>query len=137
MPIKHVATYLLCIVISFALVSCGLNPILYPDNDLAATGGVLHARVNPDGSTLIVLPTMETLTGRFSELSGPTTAFGTLLGETSAGVAGMRAPGTRFGVITLLGDKGTRMNCEWYAGSAGQGAGICVTNHNSRYRIMW
>lgn len=137
MSIKYVATYLPCIVLTFALVSCGLNPTLYPDNDLAATGGVLHARVSPDGSAVIVLPTMETLTGRFSELSGPTTAFGALLGDTSAGVAGMRAPGTRFGVMTLLGDKGTRMNCEWRAGSAGQGAGVCVTNYNARYRIMW
>lgn len=111
--------------------------MLYPDNEIAAKTGSLLARVNPDGSASLALPTVEAMAGRFSELSGTTTGFGALLRDSSVGAVGITTPGTRYGVMTLVGDRGTRMNCEWQAGSAGQGAGVCATNTNARYRIMW
>lgn len=125
------------IVAAVICVSCGLNPVLYPDNDVAASSGILRLRVNPNGAASLVLPTGEAMTGRFSELSGPVTGFGALLGKSSIVGVGAAAPGSRFGVITLAGDMGTRMNCEWVAGSAGQGAGICETQTGARYRILW
>lgn len=127
---------LACILL-FTASGCSIHGKLYPSNDIAAADGVLEATITrtAGGTAPIVIPMPsrnETLTGSITIIKVPPSGFGTILGDVNA-VGVVNTTGQTVAVGTLLGDKGTRMECEiiWVVG----GAGACKTSDGGLYRL--
>jgi hypothetical protein len=130
----------------FLLISsgCSMNAKLYPVNDIAQPTGLLEAKYFPvsagSANVTIEMPDGEILEGQFTLIEGPTANFGSILaaeGNASAvGVSGGTTSGGKFpGVGTLIGDRGTRMDCEFNRSSFGGGVGACLTTTGALYRL--
>jgi len=141
---------LLVIVILF-LVACTKHARLYPVNDLASTTGVLKAKYSDYGTgyceITIVMPDGETLSGEYTTGRSINLNFGNLLSNvygTEGGAFGtgtstaLRLQDTSPGIATLYGDRGNKMQCEYFIGKrAGKGRGACKKNDGSLYRLQF
>ena len=62
------------------------------------------------------------------------TSNSTATGNTS--ISTMITPGSRFGVVNLIGDSGTIMDCEYIYNSSGGGIGACKTDKGALYKMQ-
>jgi len=131
---------------------------LYPVNDLAAPTGVLVGEyVNyrtGSGPIKMQLPNGEVLQGEYSGLNTLTTSFGTIYSQASSvseGATGgtvMSGTGTasgsattvkgaKGGVVSLFGNRGTSMQCEYVFGPKDSGSGACRSNSGALYKLYF
>ena len=129
--------------------ACTKHARLYPVNDLASTTGVLKAKYSDYGTgygeMTIVMPDGETFSGEYTTGRAINLDFGNLLSNvygTEGGAFGtgtstvLRLQGTNPGIASLYGDRGNKMQCEYFVGNrAGKGRGACETNDGSLYRL--
>lgn len=143
-----IATLFICL----ALAGCARDARLYPANDIASAGGVLHARFmaygTGNGSIEIRLPSEELLTGEYSIVRGGSASFGAIYGQVygpvtapgsfSAGASSYTVPGGSPGMASMFGDKGTRAECEFYNDNfSGHGNGACRISNGALYRLQY
>lgn len=123
---------------------CSTNAKLYPLNDTAQPTGVLRAKyfTNAAGSASVTveMPDGEVLLGHFTLLDKPQDDFGAILAaeEYTAAVAAADEPEPEDefpGFGTFVGDRGTRMDCEFNRFSSGGGSGACLTTDGALYRL--
>jgi len=131
---------------------------LYPVNDLAAPTGVLIGeyvnRGTGSGPLTVRLPNGEVLQGEYSGLNTSTTSFGSIYSQVSSvseGATGgtvMSGTGTasgsvttvkgaKGGVVSLFGNRGTSMQCEYVFGPHSSGSGACRSNSGALYRLYF
>jgi len=133
------------------LTACTKNARLYPVNDLAKTTGVLKAKYSDSGTghgeMTIVMPDGEALRGEYTTGRAINLNFGNILSNvygTEGDAFGtgtstvLRLQGSNPGIATLYGDRGTKMQCEYFVGNrAGKGRGACKKNDGSLYRLQF
>ena len=122
---------------------------LYPVNDGAISTGVLRIEYqdNPfayGGPATIRMPDGEVLSGEYmtadqsvigfgniyaSVYSGAQSAYGTSFSSVTA------SPGSSPGIISLFGNRGTSMQCEYFVNRSGGGAGACKSSRGALYRL--
>jgi hypothetical protein len=109
--------------LALVLASCSREARIY-----AATGGApLIAKFTDSGMDKgpieTVLPSGEIMKGEFSTV------------DTSA-AAGLIMPGSYPGVVTMAGDRGTVMKCDYSVNAlTGSGTGNCQTNNGASYTL--
>ncbi len=143
---------LVCLICLAAVVAaCEKTARLYPANDEAATGGVLLGKYmaygTGNGEIEIPMPDGELMKGEYSLVRGGEMGFGTIYakvyapGVTATGVGTSTVttvPGGSPGQASLFGDKGTRMQCEFYNDNfSGHGYGACQSSNGALYRIQY
>lgn len=143
----------LVLVVAASLTGCA--PVwearLYPVND-ATQGGVvslyLHHQsglsMGSNGEATATMPDGERLIGDYTALSNMSTSVGSGFATVQSGASqatasavgtAMSTSGMYPATATLLGDRGTRMNCEsLFSAGWQQGQGACMTNSGAQYR---
>jgi hypothetical protein len=93
--------------------------------------GLGHGPIN------IELPDGEKMSGEYSTQDNSVYGFGSIISQ--AGVASMSAAstnGSQRGVASLIGNRGTRMQCEYFVNIiTGSGAGACKTGNGAIYQL--
>jgi hypothetical protein len=126
------------------IAGCTLTANMYPINKAAEETGPLEAKYFPtsggNANVTVQMPDGEILKGQFTLIEGPTANFGSIMaaeGKTSAlSVSGGSASSGKYpGVGTLIGDRGTKMECEFYRSSFGGGVGACQSSSGGLYRL--
>jgi hypothetical protein len=133
------------------LVACTKYARLYPVNDLASSTGVIKVKYFESGTgygeITIVMPDGEILSGEYTTGRAINLNFGNILSSvygTEGGAFGtgtetvLRLQGGNPGIATLYGDRGNKMQCEYFVGNqAGKGRGACKKNDGSLYRLQF
>ena len=122
---------------------------LYPNNDIATETGVLSISYEDYGlgygQVSAVMPDGESLKGEYSTVDTSTYAFGSIY-STVYGAGGAATgyghgttvvtTGSSPGIVTLYGDNGTRMNCEYLvSNTTGAGVGVCQSSNGATYKL--
>jgi hypothetical protein len=119
------------------LCSCTGQARIYPMDDASLKAGVPTIEFTRygtgQGPVTITMPDGEILRGEFQVTENTVIGAGAFGRYTSS----MIATGTSPVVIGATGDRGTIMNCEGAADVGGHGSGICQTNKNLKYRVMF
>ena len=99
------------------------------------------------GEITIVMPDGEILSGEYTTGRAINLNFGNILSSvygTEGGAFGtgtetvLRLQGGNPGIATLYGDRGNKMQCEYFVGNqAGKGRGACKKNDGSLYRLQF
>jgi len=140
-----------------SLIACTASVRLYPVNDLAAPTGVLVGEyVNygiGSGRVTVRMPNGEVLQGEYTTVDTSTTGFGSIFSQVSGsaygtgGTVATSGTGTAFGsatyvkgaspgVVSLFGNRGTSMQCEYFVNNlSGSGSGACRSNSGALYRL--
>ena len=131
------------------LLGCTNKARLYPANDLAAQIGLLEAEyVDSEmggGEITVVMPDGEILKGEYTIADTASVGFGYIYTSVfgSGGSAygtdsatSMAASGSSPGIATLLGDKGTMMQCEYFVSNLREkDCGACKSSNGALYRL--
>jgi hypothetical protein len=117
------------------LAGCTQTAHLYPINPAAQATGPLVVTYEDTGfgtgSCSVRLPDGEVLTGRYQTASGAT--HGTAMSGGQMTSVTMFSSGPQYGTATLVGTRGTRMDCEYMSG--GSVMGTCTTSFGGQYRL--
>lgn len=137
--------------LALAGASCAKTAHFYPANPEASTSGVLNAEYmsygTGKGAITVKMPDGELLKGEYSIVRGGTVGFGNIYasvygpGGAATGMAGGTSytmPGGSPGVVSLFGDRGTSMQCEFYNDNVnGHGYGGCQSSKGALYRLQY
>jgi hypothetical protein len=122
-----------------ALAACTSTARLYPANDLAASTGILTLSYENtglgSGGVTVRMPDGEVLKGEYTTVNTDSTSFGTIMsgGQVST-YHGLTSGGGSPGTASLIGNRGTLMDCEYIAGDF-SGTGACRTSKGGLYRL--
>jgi len=124
---------------------------LYPVSGVAPTSGVVQGEIvghgQGHGVATVAMPDGEHLSGDYSIVFGGSVGFGSIFASVYGphGTAFGNANSTNIsmsnegqGSISLIGDKGTSMTCEFLnANMTGHGYGACQTSSGATYRMIY
>jgi hypothetical protein len=121
--------------------ACSREARLYPSNDSAASLGFIKAQYVDyglgHGPITAELPNGEKLSGEYSTEDNAVYGFGSViskLGNTT--MSGATLGGSQRGVASLIGERGTRMRCEYFVNvMTASGAGACQTGKGEIYQL--
>jgi len=131
------ATVAMCLLIS----GCTREARLYPSVDSPSNVGVLKATYVDYGlgmgSIRAEMPDGEKLEGEYSTQDNAIYGFGSIISQAgSATLSAASFGGSQRGVASLIGDRGTRMQCEYFTNvMTGSGAGACKTSKGAIFQL--
>ena len=134
-------TLISCIITGSMLCGCAKEVRLYPTNDPASAIGLIKAKYIDNGlgygQIEADLPDGEHLTGEYSTQDNAVYGFGSIIAlGGSAGLSAVSAPGSQRGIASLVGNRGTTMQCEYFANvMTFSGAGMCKTNKGAIFQL--
>ena len=134
------------------LSGCTKHVRLYPVNELASQTGIIQAKYvdsgQGGGKVTIVMPDGEILNGEYSAVDNSTVGFGNIYTSVydtggsafdSGSTTSYSVPGLNPGIVSLFGDKGTMMQCEYFVSTwsawSGTGGGACISSDGALYRL--
>ncbi len=135
----HYRAWWLFLFCSILAAGCTATARLYPANDIAAATGILTFSYEDTGlgygPVSLRMPDGEMLTGEYTTVSTTDTTFGTIMsGGQVSSFQGFSSGGGSPGTASLIGNRGTLMQCEYIAGDF-SGTGTCRTNKGAQYRL--
>jgi len=139
----------LLIFVLFVLGGCTKQARLYPVNDMASKTGVLEAEYKDSGmgggQVTIIMPDGEILNGEYSTVDTSNVGFGSIYASVygtggsafgSGTATSYSVPGSSPGIVSLFGNKGTMMQCEYFVSNwSGKGGGACISADGALYRL--
>jgi hypothetical protein len=118
---------------------------LYPSNDAASKDGLINVTYTDTGMghgpISFSMPNGERIKGEYSTQDTASYGFGSILalaGNTVSTASGtsMRVPGSMPGTISAIGERGTRIECEYFVNvSTSAGSGACKSSTGAIYRL--
>jgi hypothetical protein len=134
--------YLIIGVVAFLSAGCTVTRTvhLYPlSSPGAVVQGVIVGHGQGHGTAKFIMPDGEILLGEYSIVFDGAYGFGTILNSAGIGTAsGVSINGRGEGTASLVGDRGTSVQCEFLnANMTGHGSGACKLSNGGVYRMLY